>query len=57
MKHGIRDYIKKNSIADDNAEKIIYTSQFVPGRVVIFDSNIPHSAKPQSIDGPAYKTQ
>jgi Rps23 Pro-64 3,4-dihydroxylase Tpa1-like proline 4-hydroxylase len=50
-----KDWGGETAFLDDNAEKIIYTSQFVPGRVVIFDSNIPHSAKPQSIDGPAYR--
>lgn len=50
-----RDWGGETVFLDDNAEEILYTSQFVPGRVVIFDSNIPHSAKPQSIDGPSYR--
>lgn len=50
-----RDWGGETVFLDDKAEEILYTSQFVPGRVVIFDSNIPHSAKPQSIDGPAYR--
>lgn len=32
---------------DDNCKDIIYTNAFIPGRVVIFDSDIPHSATPQ----------
>jgi Rps23 Pro-64 3,4-dihydroxylase Tpa1-like proline 4-hydroxylase len=51
----IKDWGGETVFLDESANEIIYTSSFVPGRVVIFDSNIPHSAKPQSIDGPAYR--
>lgn len=50
-----RDWGGETQFLDEKAEEILFTSQFVPGRVVIFDSNIPHSAKPQSINGPAYR--
>lgn len=40
---------------DDNAEEIEYVTPFVPGRIVIFDSDIPHMAKEQSILGPTYR--
>lgn len=50
-----KDWGGETVFMDDDAQEIVYTSQFVPGRIVIFDSNIPHAAKPQSIDGPAYR--
>ncbi len=50
-----KDWGGETAFFDDNAENIIFTSQLIPGRVIIFDSNIPHAAKPQSIDGPAYR--
>lgn len=50
-----KDWGGETAFYDDNAEEIVYTSQFISGRVIVFDSNIPHAAKPQSIDGPAYR--
>jgi len=40
---------------DDNGEEIEYISPFVPGRVIIFDSDIPHLAKEQSCLGSLYR--
>ena len=40
---------------DDQRKNIVYTSQFIPGRIVIFDGSIPHSAKPQHFDAPPYR--
>lgn len=40
---------------DDKREKIKFVSPFVPGRIIIFDSSIPHSAKPQHLTGPTYR--
>lgn len=34
---------------DDNAEEVIFTSIYKPGRIVIFDGDIPHSIRPQSV--------
>jgi Rps23 Pro-64 3,4-dihydroxylase Tpa1-like proline 4-hydroxylase len=32
---------------NDDCQDIIYNCSFIPGRIVIFDSDIPHSATPQ----------
>lgn len=40
---------------DDKREEIKFVSPFVPGRIIIFDSSIPHSAKPQHLNGPTYR--
>tara|TARA_X000000368_G_C22673796_1_gene555151 strand:+ start:44 stop:562 length:519 start_codon:yes stop_codon:yes gene_type:complete len=38
---------------DEN--NIIFTSPYVPGRIILFDGNIPHTIRPQSIDGPKFR--
>lgn len=40
---------------DDLGNEIEFITPFVPGRVVIFDSDIPHLAKEQSTLGPNYR--
>lgn len=40
---------------DEDKQEIVYICGFKPGRIVIFDSDIPHSARPQSFDGPNYR--
>jgi len=35
--------------------EIAFVSSYKPGRLVIFDSDLPHSARPQTFDGPAYR--
>jgi hypothetical protein len=40
---------------DDQRKEIIHCCSFVPGRIVIFDSSIPHSAKSQNHDAPPFR--
>ena len=41
---------------DKDEKEIIYTSPYKPGRFIIFDAqNIPHTLRPQSYVGPAYR--
>lgn len=40
---------------DDKREKIKFVSPFVPGRIIIFDASIPHSAKPQHLNAPSFR--
>lgn len=40
---------------DDKRENIKYVSKFVPGRLILFSSTIPHSAKPQHFNAPPYR--
>jgi hypothetical protein len=40
---------------DDQGIEIEYVTPFVPGRIIIFDSDIPHTAKEQSVLGPSYR--
>jgi hypothetical protein len=38
-----------------NIEKIIFTSVFKPGRILLFDGKVPHAIRPQSRKGPKYR--
>lgn len=40
---------------DDERKNVKYVSSFIPGRIVIFDGSIPHSAKPQHFNAPPYR--
>lgn len=40
---------------DDKCEDILYMSPLVPGRILIFDGSIPHSAKAQDFHAPPYR--
>jgi len=39
---------------EDNKE-VQYTSPYTPGRLIVFDANIPHAIRPQSIIGPQHR--
>ena len=40
---------------DDNLIDAKFVSTFVPGRIVVFDGEIPHTIRPQSTYGPDYR--
>ena len=40
---------------DDQGVEIEYVTPFIPGRIIILDSDIPHAAKEQSALGPSYR--
>ena len=40
---------------DQDARDILFTASFTPGRVVLFDSDIPHVGRPQALAGPSYR--
>jgi 2OG-Fe(II) oxygenase superfamily len=39
----------------NNQNEIEFTSEFKPGRIIVFDSSIPHAARPQTIDAISYR--
>ncbi len=39
----------------DDINSIEYTSSYTPGRIILFDGNIPHAIRPQSINAPKYR--
>lgn len=38
-----------------DTKDIVFISTYKPGRIIIFDSEVPHSARPQALDGPNYR--
>lgn len=40
---------------DDEGKEILYVSPLIPGRFIIFDSSIPHLARPQTTQAPTYR--
>jgi len=39
----------------NDLSKVVHTSLYTPGRIVLFDGGIPHAIRPQSINGPKYR--
>ena len=39
----------------EDTKDVVFTSPFVPGRIVLFDGNIPHAIRPQSSAAPKYR--
>lgn len=40
---------------NDNLKDIEFTSSYTPGRIIVFDGDIPHCVRPQSMIGPKYR--
>lgn len=40
---------------DESGKEVVYTSVFVPGRIIIFDGKIPHAIRPQSSVAPHFR--
>ena len=40
---------------DQERENLEFVSDFVPGRVILFDGDIPHKAASQSLDAPPFR--
>jgi len=36
-------------------DEVEYTSPYTPGRLIVFDGEIPHTIRPQSVIGPKYR--
>ena len=34
---------------------IVYTSLYIPGRIILFDGSIPHAIRPQSVKAPKFR--
>ncbi len=39
----------------EDTRDVVFTSPFVPGRMILFDGNIPHAIRPQSVAAPKYR--
>lgn len=45
----------ETSFYSEDLRDIVFTSQFVPGRIIWFDGSIPHSIKPNDGNGPKFR--
>ena len=50
-----RDWGGETMFSDDNIENIEYTSLYIPGRIIIFDSTIPHKPCPPVYGSPQFR--
>ena len=39
----------------EDLKDVVFTSPYVPGRIIVFDNPLPHSIRAQSIAGPQYR--
>ena len=39
----------------ENLNEVAFCSTYTPGRIVLFDGNIPHAIRPQSVKAPKYR--
>ena len=50
-----REWYGETEFYSEDLNEIIFSNPYVPGRVIWFDGQIPHSVKPQSFIGPKYR--
>ena len=50
-----KEWYGETEFYSDNLNETILSNPYVPGRIVWFDGEIPHSVKPQSHIGPKYR--
>ena len=39
----------------NDIDRVAFTSPYKPGRIILFDGDIPHAIRPQSVKGPKYR--
>jgi hypothetical protein len=50
-----KDWGGETIFTDDKVDEVIYTSRLVPGRIVLFDSKIPHKPSTPSVKADAFR--
>ena len=48
-------YMGETLFFSENKKEIVYSSPYTPGRVIIFDGDIPHTIRPQSFMAPIHR--
>lgn len=48
-------YMGETLFFSENKKEILYSSPYTPGRVIIFDGDIPHTIRPQSFMAPIHR--
>lgn len=54
-KHWKHDWAGETLFFNDDLTEIPYASVYTPGRIIIFDGEIPHSVRPQAAHAPHYR--
>ena len=54
-KHWKHDWAGETVFFTDDLSEVAYASVYKPGRIIIFDGEIPHSVRPQSSIAPTYR--
>lgn len=54
-KHWKHEWAGETMFFNDDMTEVEYASKYTPGRIVIFDGEIPHSVRPQAASAPMYR--
>lgn len=54
-KHWKHEWAGETMFFNDDLSEVEYASVYKPGRIIIFDGEIPHSVRPQSSVAPGYR--
>jgi len=54
-KHWKHDWAGETMFFNDDLSEVAYASVYKPGRIIVFDGEIPHSVRPQSSIAPNYR--
>jgi hypothetical protein len=54
-KHWKHDWAGETLFFNDDLSEVECTSIYKPGRIIVFDGEIPHSIRPQAVDAPTYR--
>ncbi len=54
-KHWKHDWAGETMFFNDDLSEVAYASIYKPGRIIVFDGEIPHSVRPQSSIAPNYR--
>lgn len=54
-KHWKHDWAGETMFFNDDLSEVCFASIYKPGRIILFDGEIPHSVRPQSAVAPTYR--
>ena len=54
-KHWKHDWAGETMFFSDDLSEVAFASVYKPGRIIVFDGEIPHSVRPQSSSAPSYR--
>lgn len=54
-KHWKHDWAGETMFFNDDLSEVFHASVYTPGRIIVFDGEMPHSVRPQSSIAPTYR--